>query len=260
MAEPILPDIYDDFSEFYDLYVGDWLDDLSCCLAYAGAARTAVVEIGAGSGRLTIPIARAGVGVVALDVSAAMLSRLSARLAGEPDDVRQRVRVVQGDVCTLSLGTRHDVILVPFYAFNYLLTPDAQRQALERMAAHLSPGGRVLIDVFVPHGLIAHCPAEPVLKVDTLDPRTGNRIRGWNAYAIDKERQIETRRHSFEVTDPDGRVIRKEFVTQRRYSFASQLETLFAAEGFVVEDASTGYAGERADGAAEQLLYVLRRG
>ena len=56
MTEPIRSDIYADFSEFYDLYVGDWLDDLPCYLAYAAAARMPVLEIGAGTGRLTVPL------------------------------------------------------------------------------------------------------------------------------------------------------------------------------------------------------------
>ncbi|MBN1489390.1 MAG: class I SAM-dependent methyltransferase [Phycisphaerae bacterium] len=252
-------DVYADFSAFYDLYVGEWLEDLPCYLEYARAARAPVVEIGAGTGRLTVPLARAGISVVAVDSSASMMARLEARLASEPHDVRRRVQTLRADVCELSLGTKHDLILVPFYAFNYLLTPEAQHKALAQLAAHLLPKGRLLIDVFVPYARIERCPSEPLLKVDTRDCRTGDRIRGWNAYSMDTQRQIETRRHVFEVTPAAGSVIRTEFTTERRYSFPAELESQFAEAGLAIEQVSTGYDGRPPDARSEQLLYVLRQ-
>ena len=260
MIDKSVPDIYSDFAEFYDLYVGDWLHDLPCYLEYAREAHRPVLEIGAGSGRLTIPLARAGISVVAVDVSPSMLQLLDLRVAREPASVRQRIQSVRGDVCELSLGTQHDLIMLPFYAFNYLLTPDAQRRALERLSAHRVAAGHLLIDVFIPYGRIEHCPSEPILKVDKPDPRTGHRVRGWNAYRMDPQRQIETRHHIFEITRPSGTMMRKEFTTRRRYSFPAELETLFTGAGFRIDDVSTGYSGGRPDAASEQLLYVLKGG
>jgi len=250
-------DIYSDFAEFYDLYVGDWIEDLPLCLEYARVAKKPVLEIGAGSGRLTIPIARAGVSVVGIDVSASMLARLEARLAQEPEDVRLRVRAIQADMGTLNLGTQHDVILVPFYAFNYLLSRDMQRQALKRLAGHLVPDGRLIIDVFIPHSLIEHCPAEPILKVNRPDPRTGDPVRGWVVYTIDVPHQIETRRHIFDVTRPDGSVIHREFTTTRRYAYPGELVELFKATGFRIEEVFTGYQKHPPTLTSSQLVYVL---
>ena len=73
-------DVYRDFAPFYDLYVGGFAADLPVYLKYARRARTPLVEVGAGAGRLTIPLARAGHAVVAVDVSRAMLARLTTRL------------------------------------------------------------------------------------------------------------------------------------------------------------------------------------
>jgi SAM-dependent methyltransferase len=250
-------DVYEDFSEFYDLYVGDRLDDLPLYLDYARSARTPVLEIGAGSGRLTLPLAQAGIPVVAVDISPSMLAILESRLAEQTAQVRQRVQVVLADACELELAARYDLILIPFYTFNYFLTPEAQRAVLERCHAHLSRQGRLLIDVFIPLSRLRDCPTEPLLRVDTVDPRTGSKVRGWNVYSIDKERQIEHRKHIFEVTPPDGIVRRKEFNVQRRYFFPAELERLFAS--FVIEDVFTGYKREPASASSEQLLYVLRQ-
>ncbi len=251
-------DPYRDFSEFYDLYVGDWIEDLPLYIKYAAAARTPVLEVGAGSGRLTIPLARSGASVVAADVSPSMLSLLEARLAEQPAGVRRKIRVVEADARELDLGSQHDLVVVPFYTFNYLLSPEDRRAALARFRSHLSTDGRLLMDVFAPLGRLARPPLGPVQRVDTVDPSTGSRIRGWNSYQIDPERQIERREHLFEVTARTGAVRRRVFTVERSYTLPEQMESLLASCGLAIEDVTTGYAGERPGAESEQLLYVLR--
>ena len=60
-------DPYQEFAEFYDVYVGERLDDLPLYLDVARSSRTPMLEIGAGSGRLTVPLAREGVPDAFLD-------------------------------------------------------------------------------------------------------------------------------------------------------------------------------------------------
>lgn len=251
-------DVYKEFSEFYDIYVGGKLDDLPFYLEYAKSVQTPVLEIGAGSGRLTIPLAQAGIFIIAVDISPSMLAILKSRLAQEPTEVQRRVQIVEGNACRLELKCKYELIIVPFYTFNYFLTPQAQNLALERFSAHLSQQGYLLIDLFVPLSRIENYSPDPILKVDTIDSRTGNRVHGWNIYTIDKERQIEFRRHIFEIIQPNGTVGKREFTTQRRYFFPSELEKLFSDNGLSVQDIFTGYKREQAHADSEQLLYVFR--
>lgn len=57
MAEADGTDVYGEYSEFYDVYVGDFLNDLPFYMEFASPVKTRVLEIGAGSGRLTLPMA-----------------------------------------------------------------------------------------------------------------------------------------------------------------------------------------------------------
>lgn len=253
-----MADIYAGFAAFYDIYVGDWLGDLSFYLDYAEQVESSILEIGAGTGRLTLPLARAGNSIVAIDVSAGMIDVLKSHLRNEPQDVQARVQVINADMCAFDLGCKYELIMVTFDAFNYLLTPQEQKTALERLALHLAPQGRVLVDVFLPLQRIEQCPVEPVQRVDTIDSVTGNKVRGWNVYSMDNDRQIETRQLIFEVTTPDGKILKNEFTLRRRYFYPSELEELFSNNGFAIEAAFEGYnKGCQPD--SEQLQYVLRR-
>ena len=252
------PDVYRDFSRFYDWYVGDFAEDLPLYRRYARHARTPLLEIGAGSGRLTIPLARAGHEVVAVDVSSSMLALLRARLRREPAAVRRRVRVVHADATRFSLSTRFDLIIVPYYTFNYFLSQHSCHAALRRLEAHLTEDGRLLIDVFIPLARIARCPRAPLLRMDLRLPR-GARLRGWNHYTMDLRRQIETRRHLVVHEPGGGRARRQRFTIRRRWWHAAELRAMFRRHGLEVEGVFAGYRGRRARGDAEQLLWVLRR-
>lgn len=260
-------DIYSDFSGFYDIYVGAWMADLPFYLDHARQSGGPILEIGAGTGRLTVPLAVKGFPVVAVDVSKSMLARLQLRLEKESPAVRERVTAVEADVCNLNLGTRYPMIMVPFFTFNYMLTRQAQEAALQAIRRHVTDGGKVLIDIFTQ---IKEPLTEPVLRVDMVDQTTGCRVQGWVVYSLDKANHLEGRRHIFEVTDPGGRTSRKEFSTLRRYLFKDEIETLFQENGFCVQSVSEDFPGRsqasprNAPGAgpatSHRLVYVLRKG
>ena len=162
-------DSYHNFSEFYDLYVGDFLDDLPMYEKYAGQVGGPVLEIGAWSGRLTIPLAQTGFDVAAMDVSATMLAILDDRLKGLPSVVKNRAQIIQADVCELDLGAKFGLVMVPYYVFNYLLTPEAQSQALDRIKAHLADSGLVIVDAFIPMKRLASSVERQIRRPDVVN-------------------------------------------------------------------------------------------
>jgi len=109
-----------------------------------------VLELGAGTGRITIPIAEAGVRVSALDLDDGMLGRLRQKAAGLPADVQRRIGVHHGDMRTFTLDEQFALIIIPFRAFLHNLTRDDQLATLRRAHAHLRPGGEVALNVFHP--------------------------------------------------------------------------------------------------------------
>lgn len=104
------------------------------------------LELGAGTGRVTVALARAGLTVTAVDLSAEMLAMHRERLAQEPEEVRCRVRLVEADIGRLVLGERFPGVLFPYNGLAHALDDSALSALLARVKLHLDPGGTFLFD------------------------------------------------------------------------------------------------------------------
>lgn len=118
--------------------------------AIADEHRGPILELGAGSGRVTIALARAGHEVVAVDRMDSMLAQLRTALAKEKPEVRARVRVVRGDLLKVRLKQRFGLVISPFNVFMHLYTRDDVERALATCRVHLAPRGRLVFDVLMP--------------------------------------------------------------------------------------------------------------
>jgi SAM-dependent methyltransferase len=109
-----------------------------------------VLELGAGTGRVTIPIAEAGIRITALDLDAGMLDRLRQKVSGLPAEVAARISPHQGDMRTFAVADRYALVVIPFRAFLHNITRDDQLATLRNAHAHLRPGGILAFNVFHP--------------------------------------------------------------------------------------------------------------
>lgn len=109
------------------------------------AAEPPVLELGCGTGRVTIAIARAGVEVTGLDLSAPMLTEARRKGNGIP-----RLTWVHADMRSLALTQRFGLICIPFRSLQHLLTDDDLHAALRRCWEHLRPNGVLAFNLMNP--------------------------------------------------------------------------------------------------------------
>ncbi|HEY7207215.1 MAG TPA: class I SAM-dependent methyltransferase [Gaiellaceae bacterium] len=139
---------YDRIARLYDPWSRSVVEDISFYVDEAVASGGPVVELGVGTGRIAIPTAAAGIRVVGVDSSQAMLDVCAeqARAAGLESLLDLRL----GDLRRPPVDERVPLVTCPFRAYLHL-TDDAQRlQALRAAHDLLAPGGRLVFDVFAP--------------------------------------------------------------------------------------------------------------
>jgi SAM-dependent methyltransferase len=110
-----------------------------------------VLELGCGTGRISLSIARAGVPITGIDGSTEMLARLEAKLAAGLPAVRERVTYHHADASNFDLGTTFPLVIAPFRVLQQLTTLDEQLGCVMSVVRHLAPGGQFVFDVFNPH-------------------------------------------------------------------------------------------------------------
>ncbi len=132
---------YRDVAPFYDAELAD-RDDLDFWRGVAAAHRGGrVLELGAGSGRVTAVLAPFAGDVVAVDLSPELTGLAHERLAAWP-----RVHLVRADMRALAFRQPFDLVVAADDPFSHLVDDADRDRTLEVVARHLAPGGRFVLD------------------------------------------------------------------------------------------------------------------
>jgi SAM-dependent methyltransferase len=126
---------------WHDLECGSYVEDLGVWRALAAEHGDPVLDVGAGTGRVALDLARHGNRVTALDREPALVAELERR-AGP-----HAVTTVVGDARALELEQRFPLIIVPMQTIQLLGGEHGRRQFLLRAAGHLRPGGVLAIAI-----------------------------------------------------------------------------------------------------------------
>ena len=140
--------LYDPIARIYDPWSRTVTEDVEFYVEHALAAGGPVVELAVGTGRVAIPVARAGVRVIGVDSSPGMLA--VARAAAEEAGVSELVDLRVGDLRDPPVPERVSLVLCPFRSLLHMETEDEKREALRAAGELLDEGGRYVFDVFAP--------------------------------------------------------------------------------------------------------------
>jgi len=131
-----IADVYDSWYAAFD----ERCIDLLAEFARGGSA----LELGIGTGRIALPLRQRGVDVHGVDASPAMVAKLRAKRGGDA------IPVTMATFADFSLDERFALAYIAFNTFFAPVTQEEQIRCMETVARHLSPGGRFVIEAFVP--------------------------------------------------------------------------------------------------------------
>ncbi len=232
MAQPTLEAYTDSrIASLHDIVLSEvWLeDDVDFYIRAARQAMGPAIELGCGTGRVAIALARAGLEVTAVDIAPAMLDLLRAKLHLEPAAVQERVRIETADFVEMSLDQRFETAILACNTFGHLTDRASQTAALECIERHLNPGGQLLLNVAADFEVLTrptrtayrYCAAEDVWfccddRIAAADPATGLVDLQW----------------VYEFLSPDGSCEKRVLPVTLRYTPAEEIEALLRAAGF----------------------------
>ena len=244
-------DAIPDFGLLYD-HVPLYLEraDVGFYVEEAKQAGGPVLEVGCGTGRILLPIARAGFAITGLDSSVQMLDRLRDKLNAERS--RVPVRLFLHDMHDFDLGDKFSLIIAPFRVVQHLTTIDAQLRLLTTVARHLAPQGRFVFDVFNPRFAIL-AGADGTEREDTPETRLPDGRVFRRSYRIARVRWVDQVSESELIYYVDGKRYVQAF--EMRWFLPAELQHLLARAGFRVRQVYGDFArGPLVDGAPEQVV------
>jgi SAM-dependent methyltransferase len=239
----------DAFADIYDDWYAEVSDVAATVQAVAELAELAtgpghagrVLELGVGTGRLALPLADAGLEVVGVDASGAMLDKLRSKAGA------RAIMLVQGDMVDDAPDGPFDVILVAYNTLFNLLTAKRQEAAFRAAAARLAPGGSFVVEAFVPEdpppagssvSVRSLAADRVVLAVDVHDP-VGQRADG----------------QFVELTESGGVRLRPWSI---RWTTPAQLDEMATAAGLTLAHRWAGFGDHTFDAERDRHVSVYR--
>lgn len=197
-----------------------------------------VLEQGIGNGRVALPMARSGIRVTGIDPSRPMLDHLEERLAKEPPRVRQRVRLVEGDMRETKLRERFPLVICPFNAALHLYSRPDVEAWLARSREHLTARGELVFDISMPNPSDLARDPSTAYRVPPFDHPSMGKVQYREHFDYDAVRQILFVSMYFTPTKRGRRSGDGEVMTPlaHRQFFPQEMEALLHYNNFEVTE------------------------
>lgn len=259
-------DLYEgDGALLYDEHSAGISGDILFYLEEAQASGEPVLELGCGTGRVLLPLAKAGLSVVGVDRSAAMLAVSREKLDAVPPETRERVTLIESDMRDFSLKHTFPIVLIPYRSFHHLLTVEDQKDCLRCVLDHLEPDGRLIVNLYDPKieviaGILGQDGSTLSKSRELRHPKTGNLILVWRSRQCDPGRQVILDDLLFERFSEDGFLLAKTHFRQlMRYTWRTEMEHLLDLCGFEVDALYGDFQRNPYQPGSEQIWVVRRR-
>jgi SAM-dependent methyltransferase len=234
-------------ARFYDLD-REPLADLPFYVSRIPSANARVLELGCGTGRITIPLARYCGLIQGIELSKAMLEICRAKL-GQASALAQKVSVKLGDITNFDLGTTFDLIIAPYRVLQNLETDGEVARLFRCVRSHLAQGGTCILNVFnmrysTPEALVAAWSQQ----VEELDWEDVEDTRAVTCHVrkgkVRAQPLIIYPELVYRVREGAGQVEEVVFPLAMRCYFPDEFAGLFSRYGLEIVERWGGYAGE----------------
>ncbi len=218
----------EDFARLYDAQYAEFSEDIPMWLALARRHGSPMIELGCGTGRVLISLARAGHEIHGLDANPAMLARAASRL---DRNIANRVSLHDGDLRSFSIPKRFRLALAPLNVLAEL--NDAHfAQSLTTIKQHFGSGGVLAMDLPNPVQSMLD-PTDEDEPLDCfVDPESGNPIQVSAQQRMLPDSEAVAVLWNYDELLPDGLVTRHKFEATYHLRSPETLKRLLTKAGY----------------------------
>ena len=249
------------YDEIPDLYDFEYPECDGAELAFwnllSTQAKGPILELGVGTGRIALPLARLGHEVWGIDTSEPMLNRAKMKAARLPMPVSSRLHLSTQSMGSFDLPTQFGLIYAPFNSF-LLLDPHLEvANCLDCVQRHLQPDGRLVIDAFVP-GPSDFLPDEEELTYLEKHPQTGARVTRGRNYTYDSINRVAVSNITYTLETNNQNLTKYEFSYYLHLACQNDLVDYLRTGSFSILDIFGDYFGHQYRQSEDNLILVCK--
>jgi len=221
------------FAEFYDILHSN-LNDLKFYKNMAKEYGPRILEIGSGTGRILLPLAREGYQMTGLELNEDMLEICRKKIKEENDETIEKIELIKGDMRDFEIDEVFDLIIAPCNVICHIIDSSDLRKTLNCFKGHLAKDGVMVIDNSLPdiESMVENNGREKVLEL--TNPKNGRKIVNRFTPTYDFVEQVK--KDSIIIREYDGETKTREAEVNEKltFYFPRELRAVIRSEGFEI--------------------------
>lgn len=221
-----------DWPEYYDWTADGLANDVNYYTDLAKQTGGPVLELGCGTGRVSLAIAREGIRVVGLDQSESMLTQ--ARKKANDLGFHDRIEWIHENMSKFQINEKFPLIIIPYRSFLHLTSVREQILTLQRIRNHLTNNGLFAFNIFVPRLVeMVSIEGSKQFQGEFSIPGTDESVEIYDTTTFDHFHQLGYVQRYYERFSKEGVSIERIKTAMKfRYIFPTELEHLLTLCGF----------------------------
>lgn len=246
-----------DKPDLYDLLYEDVTEDIYMYLKLLKGQKN-ILEFGAGTGRVTIPLAKDGHFIEAVDLSSEMLNELKNKIQDD-ETLRKYINPVLGNMCGYLSTKKFNAILISLTSFNYLLTEQEQEQCLLAIKNNLLDNGFAIVELLSKKTFLDTNNSDDFTFIKRIRVNDNSYYNYYRKTTLDLENRKIYQRRLFKYYVNGKYISEEELEWKNRFVTIEDFETLATKVGLEIEKIYGNCNLDAYNSDSEDVFIIVRR-